>query len=269
METNVKILCCNIRVNVQDDIDTGNGWDARKDLCINVMRAQSADLICVQECWWHPYNDLLSRLPEFDGFGLANPAVDFHPYNAMLYRRDRFEVISAGGFWLSETPHIAGSQSWDSARPRFANWMDMKDRESGREFRMWNTHFDHVGQVARENQAQRIVEACQAFPADFPQLFAADCNADASNPAIDVMKAGGWIDTYTEMHGPADPGFTYHAFVGPRYADGKAKDNMTGKIDFIFHRGSVKTLSADVICDSRDGRYPSDHYFLSAEVRLG
>jgi endonuclease/exonuclease/phosphatase family metal-dependent hydrolase len=267
METNVKVLCCNIRVSTQGDVDTGYGWETRKSLCVDVMRAQSADLICVQECWGYHYRDLLAGLPEFDGFGLSNPDADFHPYNAMLYRRDRFEIISAGGFWLSETPHIAGSKSWDSQCLRFANWIDLKNRESGLKFRMWNTHFDHIGQVAREQQAQRIVEACQAFPEDFAQLFAADCNADASNPAIDVMKAGGWIDTYAEMHGPADPGFTYHAFIGPKYAE--ARNNTTGKIDFIFHRGPVQTLSAEIICDSRDGRYPSDHYFLSAEVRLG
>ncbi len=263
----IKILCCNIRCNAQGDIDEGNGWEARRGLCMDVMRAQSTDLICVQECWGLHYNDLLRGLPEFGGFGLSNPAPNHNPYNAIFYRRDRFEVISSGGFWLSETPHVAGSRSWDSECLRFANWMDLKGRGSGVKFRMWNTHYDHIGQIAREKQAQCIVEACQALPDDYPQLFAADCNADASNPAIDVMEAGGWVDTYTEMQGADDPGFTYHGFIGPKYVE--VRKDTTGKIDFIFRRGPVETLSADIICDSRDGRYPSDHYFLSAEVEIG
>ena len=263
----MKILCCNIRKKLQEDEASGNGWDVRKDFCLEVMHAQSADVICVQECFNVQYKDLVGGLPEFESFGLSNPDELFNPGNAIFFARDRFDLVSAGGFWLSETPHIAGSQSWDSARSRFANWVDLKDRESGQEFRVWNTHFDHIGQVAREKQAQRIVEACQAFPADFPQLFAADCNADAANPAIEVMKAGGWIDTYIEMHGPDDPGFTFHAFLGPKFAE-RPKEKIHGKIDFIFHRGPVKTVAAEIIYDSRDGRYPSDHYFLSAEVML-
>jgi endonuclease/exonuclease/phosphatase family metal-dependent hydrolase len=266
METNVKILCCNIRVNVPADGEAGNGWNDRKALCLDVMRAQAADIICTQECRDVHYADLRQGLPEFDSFGLSGPG-DFHPTDAVFFARSRFDLVSSGGFWLSETPHIAGSQSWDSACPRFANWLDLRDRESGQEFRIWNTHYDHISQIAREKQARCIVEASEVFGGSLPQLFAADCNADASNPVIDVMKAGGWIDTYTEMHGPADPGFTYHAFIGPKYAE--VRKNTTGKIDFIFHRGLVKTLSAEIIYDSRDGRYPSDHYFLSAEVRIG
>jgi len=259
----MKILCCNIRVDVREDGEAGNGWDDRKGFCLEFIRAQSADLICFQECREAHYQYLKGGLPEFDSFGLANPDAVFNPGNAIFFSRARFQMVSAGGFWLSETPHIAGSQSWDSARPRFVNYVHLRERDSGREFRVWNGHLDHIGQVAREKQAQCIVEAAEALPEDFPQLFTADCNAEASNPAIDNLKAGGWIDTYTAVHGPDDPGFTYHRFMGPAY-DGKT----TGKIDFIFCRGPVKTHAAEIIRDSRDGRYPSDHYFISAEVTL-
>ena len=177
-------------------------------------------------------------------------------------------MISAGGFWLSETPHIAGSVSWDSARPRFVNWVDLRERDSGREFRVWNGHLDHIGQVARERQAQLIVEAANALADDLPQLLTADFNADAANPAIEIIKAGGWLDTYAAVHGPDDPGFTFHAFLGPRFVESRPPEKINGKIDFIFCRGPVKTLAANIIRDSRAGRYPSDHYFGSAEVEL-
>jgi endonuclease/exonuclease/phosphatase family metal-dependent hydrolase len=250
-------------VDVPADGEAGNGWDDRKGFCLEVMRAQNADIICTQECRNAHYQHLKGGLPEFESFGLANPDAVFNPTNAIFFSRERFEMVSSGGFWLSETPHIAGSQSWDSARPRFVNWVDLRERDSGREFRLWNGHFDHIGQVARVNQARLIVEGAQALPEDLPQFFTADCNAEASNPAIDNLKAGGWNDTYTAVHGPEDPGFTYHAFLGPGYT-GKTR----GKIDFIFCRGPVTTLAAEIIRDSRDGRYPSDHYFLSAEVTL-
>ena len=264
MNVRLKILCCNIRVDVPADHETRNGWDDRKDLCLEVIRAQKADVICLQECREAHYGFLSSGLPEYDSFGLANPDPEFNPTNAIFFARGRFETISAGGFWLSETPHVEGSLSWDSARSRFANYMNLKERDSRLEFRVWNSHLDHIGRTARVEQGRLIVESSRAISDSLPQIFTADCNADASDPAIRNLIAGGWNDTYAAIHGPSDPGFTYHGFLGPKY-DPK---NGVGKIDFIFTRGPVETLAAGIICDSREGKYPSDHYFLSAEVGI-
>lgn len=265
----MKILSCNIRRNMPEDEAAGNGWDARKGMCAEVIGAQRADVICLQECGNPRLRDLRSRLPEFDSFGLANPNAVFNPANAILFARKRYEMVSAGGFWLSETPHVAGTKSWDSASARFVNWVHLKERDSGLEFRVWNGHLDHIGQVARENQAQLIIQAAEALPEDLPQLLTGDFNADVSNPAIEVLKAGGWLDTYTAVHGPEEPGFTYHAFLGPTFAEERPNARVKGKMDFIFSRGAVKAVAAEIIRDGRDGRYPSDHYFVSAEVTLG
>jgi len=264
----LKLLCCNIRTNLPADEQAGNGWSARRELCAEVMVAQGADVICLQECGNAQFEDLLSLLPEYDSFGLANPGDLFNPSNAILFRREYYELISAGGFWLSETPHVAGSKSWDSAHPRFVNWVDLRERSFGHEFRVWNFHLDHISQTARERQAQLIVEAAAAFPEELAQLFTADFNADAANPAFAVVKAGGWLDTYAAVHGPDDPGFTFHAFLGPKFPISRPPEKVTGKIDFIFTRGPVKTLAAEIVRDDHNGRYPSDHYFVSAEVAL-
>lgn len=263
----MKILCCNIRVDVQEDRNAGNGWNDRKDFCLEVIRAQNADVICTQECRNAHYQDLKRGLPEFENFGLANPDAEFNPTNAIFFARDRFEMVSAGGFWLSESPHIAGSQSWDSSRPRFANWVHLKDLETDKEFRLWNTHLDHIGPIARVKGAEVIVEGSEIY-GGFPQLLTGDFNTDASDRAIVTLKAGGWTDTYDAVHGPEDPGFTYHAFLGPRFLLEKPDARIKGKMDFIFCRGTVEPLAAEIIRDSRDGRYPSDHYFISAEVTL-
>ncbi len=264
----LRVLCCNVRKNVADDANTGDNWEARRDLCAEVIVAQGADIICFQECFNEHFEDLRVRLPEFETFGLSSPGTEFDPTNAVFFARDRFELITAGGFWLSETPHIAGSKSWDSASVRLANWLQLKDRSSGRELRVTNTHLDHIGQTARENQARLVVESADVFDGGLPQLLTADFNADASNPAIHVIRMGGWLDTYTAVHGPADPGFTFHAFLGPKFPESRPPEKVKGKIDFIFCRGPVKPLAAGIIRDSRNGRYPSDHYFIFADVEF-
>jgi len=263
-----KILTCNVRVDAAADGRAGNGWADRKELCAEVMRAQKADLICLQECQHVHFKHLKARLPQFDTFALSNPDARAYPLNAILYSRARYELVSAGGFWLSEQPHVAGSKSWDSAESRFVNWLHLRERSSGKEFRLWNTHLDHIGQVAREKAAELIVQASAAFPAAFPQLLTGDLNADATNPAIKLLAAGGWTDTYAAVHGAEDPGTTFHGFLGPKYAAGDSKGKLKRKIDFIWCRGAVKPLAAEIIRDSRNGHYPSDHYFVSAVVAL-
>jgi endonuclease/exonuclease/phosphatase family metal-dependent hydrolase len=263
-----KILTCNIRVDAPADARSGDSWADRKELCVEVMRAQKADLIGLQECQHVHLRYLKTVLPEFDTFALSHPDQLAYPLNAILYSRARYELISAGGFWLSETPHIAGSKSWDCAQSRFVNWVQLQDRAAQKQFRFWNTHLDHIGQVARQHQAELIVQASAVFPKDFPQLLTGDFNAGAANPAIQLVAAAGWTDAYAAVHGLTDPGFTAHAFLGPGYAEKKLKGKPGARIDWIWCRGPVKPLAAQVIRDGRNGHYPSDHYFVSAEVQM-
>jgi endonuclease/exonuclease/phosphatase family metal-dependent hydrolase len=171
--------------------------------------------------------------------------------------------VAAGGYWLSERPHVPGSKSWGSACVRLATWARLVERATGLEFRFVNTHLDHVGQQARENQARLIAEDASAYPADYPQVLTGDMNCDARNPAIAAFRAGGWRDTYGAVHGTEDPGPTYHGFAGPRHDDG------TGKMDWVLVKGGFRALAAEVVRDSRDGRFPSDHYFVGATLAGG
>jgi endonuclease/exonuclease/phosphatase family metal-dependent hydrolase len=261
----LKILTCNIRLPLPEDEATGNGWNARREFCAEVIAKQKADLICLQECREVQLAYLLSKMPGWQAFGLRHPDIGFDRVNPILFPQSRFELTTSGGFWLSETPHIEGSKSWDSARGRFCNWVQLADRAASGELRLWNTHLDHIGQVARERAATLIVDAARALPTSLPQLLAGDFNAGAEHPAIKAVKAVGWIDTYAAVHGEADPGFTAHRFLGPAFAK---QANRSRKIDWIFCRTGAKTLAAEIIRDQRGGRFPSDHYFVSATVVL-
>ena len=257
----MKILTCNIRYFGADDGE--DSWPYRKDLCTQVIGAQSPDIICFQEMWAEQFADMTSALPGYRSYGMTDEPTGRHPVNAIFYAQDTCTHIAAGGYWLSETPHIPGSSSWDSSCVRLANWIRLEDCATGGEFRVINTHLDHVSQIAREHQAGRIVEDANAYPQDYPQMLTGDMNCDTKNKAMDVFKAGGWIDTYGAVHETEDPGHTYHGFLGPEH------DSSVGKMDWILARGSVKVADAAVIRDSQDGRFPSDHYFVSATVLPG
>ncbi|MEO5804859.1 MAG: endonuclease, partial [Verrucomicrobiota bacterium] len=148
-----KILSCNVRVDVSADAKTGDSWAQRKEMCADIIKSQKADLIGLQEAQETHVKDLKSHMPEYDSYALSHGTADFHPVDAILFSRARYELISCGGFYLSETPHIIGTKSWDSALPRLVNWVHLKERSTGKEFRYWNTHLDHKGQQAREHGA--------------------------------------------------------------------------------------------------------------------
>lgn len=264
-----KVMGCNIRVALPEDDALGRGWTARKKSCLTIIKAQRADLIGFQEVLKVQADDLKKAMPDYGCFGFEGPEMDVNPEtyngianNLVMYSKKRYEMLSAGCYWLSETPEIGGSKSWNTARARHVNWLRLKDKNSGVEFRIIAVHLDHKEQEARDKQGQMIVRESNQYLPDFPQLLVGDFNVTAKNPVYEIIKKGGWKDTYTEVYGDKDPGATFHNFEGKDYA--KAKTN--GRIDFIFCKGKVTAKSASIVDDQLGGVYPSDHYFIVSEV---
>ncbi|HCL27445.1 MAG TPA: endonuclease [Candidatus Latescibacteria bacterium] len=255
----MRVMTCNVRTSLAKDGD--DHWARRRDFCLNVIRAQSADLLGFQELQRDQYDDLRLGLPEYTAWGMVDEPHTTSPVNAILFRTGRFSLLSQGGFWLSETPHVTGSSSWDSACVRLANWVRLRDRETGVDFRYVNTHLDHVGQTAREEQARLIVEDAAAYPARYPQLLTGDMNCDGANAALERFRQGGWKDTHAALHGDTNPD-TFHGFRG---AD---DDGSSGKIDWIFARGPVTPTASQIIREEQNGHYMSDHDFVWADVKL-
>lgn len=265
-----RVITANIRVPLPADEESGNGWAARRRFCADVIRAREPDIVCLQEALLGPVQDLCADLGGgFREFGFHGPEMDARregyqliAKNPILYSAERYDLVSAGGFWLSETPHLPATMSWGSARARHVNWVRLRDRSSQGEFRVLNTHLDHESQPAREKQLAMILAEAAAYEPGFPQLFAGDFNVDAHNPAFGLVRDAGWSDAYAAIHGTRDDGPTAHAFRGPA---GPAK---SGRIDFLLTRGAVKPTAAEIIRDSREGRFPSDHYFVFAAIAI-
>ena len=114
----MRIMSCNIRYI--NDGDGDNGWAFRKDTCFSVILSRKPDIICFQEMMQVQFEDARKTLSAFDVFGVADTPTSSDPTNAIFFLREKFDLIEGSGFWLSETPHVPGSRSWDSACVRFA-----------------------------------------------------------------------------------------------------------------------------------------------------
>ena len=254
-------MTCNIRTSTADDGE--DHWERRKMMCVSVILDKEPDVFGVQEAQEEQSLYMKAAMPRFATFGLPDEPGGRNAMNTIFYLRDRFDFVSAGGYWLSETPHIPGSRSWESACVRLANWVRLKDRESGHEFRFVNTHLDHRSQPAVEGQARKINEDAGAYAEDYPQFLVGDMNADDANPGIRSFIEAGWTDTYEAVHEVSNPCNTFHKFSGPQY------EGNQGKIDWVFCRGNVEVKGAEIVMDSEGGRFPSDHYFIIADCEVG
>ena len=264
-----RIVSCNIRVALEDDVSKGFGWPSRKEICLQIIEDQQPDIIALQEVLEVQADDFRRHFSNFHLFGFDGPEMDEHATgyhgiakNPILFSKDRYELQSGGTYWLSETPLVAGSKSWGTARARNANWVRLRDRQTGKVFRVVNLHLDHVSGEAKIQQAKMVVEESAQYQSDFPQILTGDFNTRYDSRVFDSVRGAGWKEAYEVLYGEGEAGYTGHEFQGKNYEKGPSK----GRIDYIWYRGAVTPSAADIIRDAIDGRYPSDHFFISADV---
>ncbi|TJZ62942.1 endonuclease/exonuclease/phosphatase family protein [Sphingobacterium olei] len=267
----LRVLTCNIRVDLEEDATKGLAWKDRRVACLHVIGGRKADVIGFQEVLKNQFLDLKKSMSGYVGIGFDGPEMDEHQTgyhgiakNPIFFSKKRFELLAAGGYWLSETPLKAGSISWGSARARNASWVRLYDKYTQKEFRLINLHLDHVSNEAKIKQIQMVLEESAQYQSDFPQILTGDFNAAAQSAVIKPVFQAGWKDTFVEVHGNTDPGNSTHGFKGEAYE----KKDIGKKIDFIFTKGTNEAINSHVIRDAYKNIYPSDHYFLEAEINL-
>lgn len=258
----IRICSCNLRGALLED--GKDSWRERRSICLEVLRRQNADIYCFQEMQTPNREAVEEAFPDYRFFGALDRPAGGHPMNGILYRKGRFRECGAGTYALSDHPHMIGSADWENQFPRFVNFLILQEIASGRTFRIINTHLDHQSQIAREKSTVMINEESTAYPAELPQILTGDMNSSIDNPALQKLLAAGWSDSFREATGIVEPGFTYHAFHGPKYTG-----SLRNKIDFIFVRGSWKIIDSQIVKDrGPSGHYPSDHYFVRADLGL-
>ena len=262
----LNVLCFNIRLLT--DKDGPNRWEARRDVFFDALTKGDPDLIGLQEVVHAQAEEIRAKLAagyDFVGVG-RDDGKQKGEYAPVLFKRDRFEKLDEGHVWLSETPDVPGSKGWDAKLPRLASWAKLKDkRAGGRTFVFMNAHFDHIGKVARLESARLMHRKATEIAAGLPVLITGDFNTTEDdepyralvNPAAnDALKL---IDTYRSVqpNRTADEA-TFGGFKG--IVKGS-------RIDWILHSPQWQTVSAEIDRMNKDGRYPSDHYPVRAQLR--
>lgn len=259
----VRVMSFNLRyINAGD---TGQKtWLARRDHASQVIREDKADVIGLQEAFRSMLDDIAVRVPGYEEIGVGREdGKTTGEYAAILVKKDRFNVLDSGTFWLSDTPTVPNSATWKNHVTRVCTWAKLEDRATKRMLCFFNTHLDHESQEAREKGVALILEHVAAVSADTPVIITGDFNAAEENPAISKMKISPrhMVDTWRELNltVPMTDSGTMSLFTGVR---------DTAKIDYIFVPAGTRIVESEIIRRNREGIYPSDHYPVRASVEF-
>jgi len=255
-DARLQVMTFNIRYGTADD--GPNSWQHRRDLVFGVLAQHRPHLVGLQEALKFQLDEILAARPEYAALGVGREdGKESGEYSAILYCKDRFRVVEQGTFWLSETPEVPGSKSWNTACTRVCTWARLADRASGRHLYFFNTHLDHVSQEAREKGAALILQRiAERKPAD-PVILTGDFNAGEGNVAIRKVKESGLRDSFRMVKPDAKPAGTFNGWKARTDGD---------KIDYVFVSEEVVVRDAEILHDNKDGRYPSDHFPVIAII---
>jgi endonuclease/exonuclease/phosphatase family metal-dependent hydrolase len=249
-------------------IDFQNAWPFRKLKVAEVIQTHNPWIVGTQEGSKGMLRDLDPHLKEYGRVGEGRNGDDNGEYNAIYYHLKRLQLLESGQFWLSDTPDRPGSKGWDARFPRICTWARFRlAKEPGRQIAVYNTHLDHLGEMARVEGTLLIWDTIQEHRRRFspvPVLLIGDFNAGPSDPVIRFLSGdqelrGRKGDLANAFADPLHAGRTHHGFQG-----GKAG----GPIDYLFGGYGLQPLHGDVIRSKIGGRYPSDHYPVAAMFRL-
>ncbi|MFO0013399.1 MAG: endonuclease/exonuclease/phosphatase family protein [Planctomycetota bacterium] len=263
----IRVMCFNIRYGTAND--GVNRWENRRTALMETIQRFDPDLLGTQETLAFQRDYLLEQLSGFATVAVGrDDGKEKGEMAALFYRKDRFEAIDAGHFWLSEMPSAVGSKGWDAALPRIASWVMLRDRKdpAAVPILFLNTHFDHQGRKARAESARLIASKLHELGPQCRWIVTGDFNADPSEPpytnlfATDPTSSRRLFDTLRVCHPTPQPDEgTFTGF--------DVKQTSGSRIDWIGCTEEFSVQSAEIVRDATDGRTPSDHFPVTSVLR--
>lgn len=250
----ITIMSFNIRCDTEHDKE--NRWLFRSKACIEMIRQTNPSVLGIQEGMRHQVDELVANLPEYDkvGVGRDDGALEGEAC-AVFYLRSQFTLLEEGTFWLSETP-AKPSLGWDARCRRIVTWVHLQPKDNEEPFFLFNTHLDHMGEVARIKSAELLVQSIRELTSSKSAVFiTGDFNATIEDSSLTPI-----LEIFCEARRTAPQSDLTLSFNG--WGDTERWCN----IDHIFYAHAqiwvFKTANEDYGVP-----YISDHYPIMADFR--
>lgn len=257
----INVISFNIRLNTPKD--SLNAWPHRINMVTGLLQFHEAEIFGLQEALHEQILDIEKEMPDYEWFGAGrDDGEKGGEFNPVFFKKSDFTLLDKGTFWLSETPDKP-SKGWDAAINRVVTWGKFRIKETGKEFFVYNTHFDHVGKEARKNSAELIRKKVQAMNRNInlPVIITGDFNLTPETEPVILLKKHFKDSREISLKPPYGPVGTFNGF------NIKA-DLSKNRIDYIFLAGEIEVLKYAALSEIKDQRFPSDHIPVYAKVRL-
>ncbi len=252
-ENELKIMSCNVRYIAP--FDFGNkSWFYRADLIIEGIQNQQAGVIGFQEVTKWQYSYLCDVLAAYDSVITYRDEALTSEGCPIFYRSDIYTLIDKGSFWLSETPEVM-SKAWDASHYRICSYAILMDNATQSKFVVFNTHLDNESELARINGIKLVLEKIKEF-GSIPAVLMGDLNAEEGSVTYESATES-FLDTKYE---------TDNTMSGVTYQNWGNDENSTCVDYIMISKTGFKVNSYQVVTDTYDGAYSSDHFPLSVSL---
>lgn len=256
---NLKLMSYNIRLDVASDGQ--NAWPIRKDFFASQIQFYEPDIMGVQEAMPNQVIDLEQLLPQYNQVGIGREGQGKGESSSIFYRKEKLKVVSSNTFWLSDTPDLI-SKGWDAACHRICTFALFQEINSDRLFWVFNTHLDHVGVQSRAKAIALLLAKIDQFNNfNYPVILMGDFNLEPDDKSI--------IELKTKMNDARDVSIS--SLFGPigTFNNFEFDQPVTKRIDYIFISKNTKleVKKYAVLTDSKNLRYPSDHFPVYVEIK--
>ncbi|MDO6439244.1 endonuclease/exonuclease/phosphatase family protein [Cyclobacterium sp. 1_MG-2023] len=271
-DLSIQIVSFNIRYDNPDD--GNNRWQHRIPIVKSYLTSEMPDIIGMQEVLHNQILDLQEMLVEYDYVGTGrNDNKTSGEYAPIFYNKNKFNLVDHSQFWLSETPDIPGSKSWDASLTRIVTWAQLEDKSSGKNLYVFNTHFDHRGVEARMNSAKLMAKKILEIAGDAPVLATGDFNIRKDHPSLGNALYENLIKSFKEISSLEN---TAHISKSPVASTGLTSTGFRPDwesregyaIDYVFVNNyfEVEEHRVDKIVEGE--LFISDHWPIVAKVKL-
>lgn len=255
----IRIASYNLRYDSKGD--SGNLWTSRYPIVSALIQFHDFDIFGTQEGLRHQIDTLAANLPDYAWYGLGRDDGQAKgEHSSIFYKKDKYKLLNKGDFWLSETPEKPGP-GWDARLNRICSWVLLQEVKGKKQFYVFNVHYDHQGVKARQESSRLILEKIKSIAGNNPALLTGDFNGDYNSQWYQLLANSGTLfDTHNLVKKPYANNGSFNSFKTPSSAS---------IIDHIFVTKQFTVKRWGILTDSYYGKYPSDHFPIVADVKLG
>lgn len=264
----MKIITWNVRCRNGGDDARGCGWAVRREPLCAIVNQQAPDIFATQEGYAPQIDDLCAALSAYQMAGVGrDDGAREGEFCAIFARADRYELCAQTTNWLSPTPAVP-SFGWEAHCIRIVTKARVYDRETQREFEVWNAHFDHASDLARLESARQIRRDIEQT--DVPVIVCGDFNSAPDDAPLLALTENDVLRD-TRVHARQQPSGPHATFCGFDALAGRIDAPLSGeeaRIDYVLADANWRIESYVVLPTDENLAPVSDHRPVIVELNL-